>query len=257
LFLVHNLNDKTFFTINGSFWSLALEMQLYLLYPLFLFIRKKLGVNKTTLFVLSLFFLSIIFKIIIDFKSLPFETSAPRLWIIWVIGALYGEYYFLGKRVFQFKGYHIVLLLILIIPFRFTILYRYFSPLYFALFYAIFAEWFLNYSIGHFNTFINKIYGFIKFIGTCSYSMYLLHQPLLKIFYTYFSSWIDSRNSLSLKVINISFTFLVIVLISFLSFLFVEKPSIVYGKLFYKKYLQPNRLIVANERNQILEKVNE
>ncbi|PKK36567.1 hypothetical protein BWI96_11995 [Siphonobacter sp. SORGH_AS_0500] len=42
LLMVHNLSgdSRIIFGINSSFWSLALEVQLYLLYPLFLYLRK-------------------------------------------------------------------------------------------------------------------------------------------------------------------------------------------------------------------------
>lgn len=32
IFLLHNLDQRTFFGINGSFWSVAAEVQLYMLY---------------------------------------------------------------------------------------------------------------------------------------------------------------------------------------------------------------------------------
>ncbi|HEV2456273.1 MAG TPA: acyltransferase family protein, partial [Verrucomicrobiae bacterium] len=43
LFLVHNFNQSTFTGIVGSFWSLAVEAQLYLLYPLLLRVVGRLG----------------------------------------------------------------------------------------------------------------------------------------------------------------------------------------------------------------------
>lgn len=49
LFLVHNLNQATFMGINGSFWSLAIEAQLYLLYPLLLLLVGKFGWRRTML----------------------------------------------------------------------------------------------------------------------------------------------------------------------------------------------------------------
>src|SRR5262249_45093449 len=42
-FLVHNFSDRNFFSINGSFWSLAHEAQFYLLYPLLLGVRRAIG----------------------------------------------------------------------------------------------------------------------------------------------------------------------------------------------------------------------
>lgn len=47
-FLTHNLSDKTFISINPSFWSIALEVQLYLIYPIYIILIKYLGSGKTT-----------------------------------------------------------------------------------------------------------------------------------------------------------------------------------------------------------------
>ena len=47
LFLVHNFLPRTFFGINGSFWSLAVEAQLYLVFPVLLFLTARLGWRRT------------------------------------------------------------------------------------------------------------------------------------------------------------------------------------------------------------------
>ena len=47
LLLVHNLSDFTLYGINGSFWTIALEMQLYLLYPLLRSLVKHCGWSET------------------------------------------------------------------------------------------------------------------------------------------------------------------------------------------------------------------
>ena len=43
LFMLHNLDPKTCYSINGVFWTLAIEEQLYLAYFLLLFFRTRLG----------------------------------------------------------------------------------------------------------------------------------------------------------------------------------------------------------------------
>jgi peptidoglycan/LPS O-acetylase OafA/YrhL len=43
LLLIHNYRQDTLYHINGSFWSLALEAQYYLLYPLLLSARRAVG----------------------------------------------------------------------------------------------------------------------------------------------------------------------------------------------------------------------
>ena len=53
LFMLHNLDLRTTYTINGAFWTLAIEEQLYLAYFLLLFLRIRLGWTKTLLLCFS------------------------------------------------------------------------------------------------------------------------------------------------------------------------------------------------------------
>src|SRR4051812_12166801 len=45
--LVHNFDEDTFLGINGAFWTIAVEVQLYLLYPVLLGLVKRLGWKRT------------------------------------------------------------------------------------------------------------------------------------------------------------------------------------------------------------------
>lgn len=47
LFLIHNYPSSTYIGINGAFWSLAIEAQLYLMYPALLMLVAKLGWRRT------------------------------------------------------------------------------------------------------------------------------------------------------------------------------------------------------------------
>src|SRR5215211_910502 len=47
LLMLHNLDPKTCYTINGVFWTLAIEEQLYLAYFLLLFLRVRWGWGVT------------------------------------------------------------------------------------------------------------------------------------------------------------------------------------------------------------------
>jgi peptidoglycan/LPS O-acetylase OafA/YrhL len=55
VFLVHNFPRRGFIAINGPFWSLAIEFQVYLLYPVLLLLHGKYGKKVTfaVLFVLA------------------------------------------------------------------------------------------------------------------------------------------------------------------------------------------------------------
>jgi peptidoglycan/LPS O-acetylase OafA/YrhL len=47
LLMVHNLDSATFFGINSAFWSLAVEVQLYMIYPALLWLVVRLGWTAT------------------------------------------------------------------------------------------------------------------------------------------------------------------------------------------------------------------
>ena len=49
VFMLHNLDPKTAYSINGVFWTLAIEEQLYLAYFLLLFLRTRWGWGPTLL----------------------------------------------------------------------------------------------------------------------------------------------------------------------------------------------------------------
>ena len=43
LFLVHNFNPDWYYGINGAFWSIAVESQLYVLYPVLVALASRRG----------------------------------------------------------------------------------------------------------------------------------------------------------------------------------------------------------------------
>ena len=52
--LTHNYFPRSIYKINGAFWSIAVEAQLYLIYPLLLTLVRRIGWNKSLLFTLLL-----------------------------------------------------------------------------------------------------------------------------------------------------------------------------------------------------------
>lgn len=91
VFMLHNLDPRTAYTINGAFWTLAIEEQLYLAYFLLLFLRIRYGWTIT----LVLCFSARIAWLIMS-RSLseplgfhvPVTEAAATNWFIWALGAL-------------------------------------------------------------------------------------------------------------------------------------------------------------------------
>ena len=91
LFMLHNVDPRTTYTINGAFWTLAIEEQLYLAYFLLLFLRIRFGWTRTLVvcfsariaWVILSRYLSNAFSI-----HIPVGEAAATNWFIWALGAL-------------------------------------------------------------------------------------------------------------------------------------------------------------------------
>jgi peptidoglycan/LPS O-acetylase OafA/YrhL len=89
--MLHNLDPQTCYSINGVFWTLAIEEQLYLAYFLLLFIRMRWGWGPT-LIVCGLarvgwFFFSH-FVWLATGAGIPVPEAAASHWLTWALGAL-------------------------------------------------------------------------------------------------------------------------------------------------------------------------
>jgi peptidoglycan/LPS O-acetylase OafA/YrhL len=92
LFLVHTFSGPAFESANQVLWTIAVETQFYLLYPLVLLARRRWTFAQMTgaLFVLSLLLGAIALKIAPDQAWLVQDTFAARLWE-WVLGCWIAE----------------------------------------------------------------------------------------------------------------------------------------------------------------------
>ena len=91
LFMLHNIDPRTAYTVNGAFWTLAIEEQLYLAYFLLLFLRIRFGWTKT---LIVCFAARIVWVLLsrglgdaLGFH-IPTTEAAATNWFIWALGAL-------------------------------------------------------------------------------------------------------------------------------------------------------------------------
>lgn len=91
LLMLHNLDPHTCYTINGVFWTLAIEEQLYLAYFLLLFLRKHLGWGITlgicALARVGWFFFSHAVWVWTGL-GVPVPEAAAVHWFTWALGAI-------------------------------------------------------------------------------------------------------------------------------------------------------------------------
>jgi len=91
LLMLHNLDPQTCYTINGVFWTLAIEEQLYLAYFLLLFIRVRWGWGVTLAVCLLARLAWMIFSHVLWLKTgfgIPVPEAAASHWFTWALGAL-------------------------------------------------------------------------------------------------------------------------------------------------------------------------
>src|SRR5688500_16773325 len=91
LLMLHNLDPQTCYTINGVFWTLAIEEQLYLAYFLLLFVRIRWGWLVTIAICLGarVAWLLLSYLVWVRFgDGIPVPESAAAHWFTWALGAL-------------------------------------------------------------------------------------------------------------------------------------------------------------------------
>jgi peptidoglycan/LPS O-acetylase OafA/YrhL len=91
LLMLHNLDPHTCYTINGVFWTLAIEEQLYLAYFLLLFIRVRWGWGVTLAVCLLARLGWIVFSHLVWLKTgfgIPVPEAAASHWFTWALGAI-------------------------------------------------------------------------------------------------------------------------------------------------------------------------
>ncbi len=180
IFLIHNFFNSTIYSVNPAMWSLATEIQLYLLYPLMLFATSKLGFDR---FIKVLFVVTAIAYLVLIISNRGIDTPNPALWrntgllwFQWVLGAYLAECYLNSKRLFHHPKTWTGILGPLIVIMSFMQPLSQFAYSCAALLFAVIIEAVLSTT--------NKPPKSLKFLGNlgiCSYSFYLWHQPLLQI----------------------------------------------------------------------------
>jgi peptidoglycan/LPS O-acetylase OafA/YrhL len=91
LLMLHNLDPHTCYSINGVFWTLAVEEQLYLAYFLLLFIRNRWGWGPT-LIICGLarvgWFFMVHYVWLATGFGIPVPEAAASHWFTWALGAI-------------------------------------------------------------------------------------------------------------------------------------------------------------------------
>ena len=225
---LHNIRQQDFFQINSSFWSLATEVQFYLMYPLLLWLVGRFGLWNTLKGLL-------IFRIVAALALLPFQNwklpihgslffSAPILWFDWALGAWLAERYFAGIRVFNRPNVWLsVAAIALLLAFQNKMSYV-FTFILSSIFFAVLIEQALYAKIKE-----TSLTRSLSTLGVCSYSFYLFHQPLLIIGLRRIQA-LGIKSEIPQMFALVGFGLTVIFGISWLLYISAEKWSHAMGK---------------------------
>lgn len=203
--LIHNYNDQTYFGINASFWTIAVEVQLYLLYPLLLWIVARYGWRTALVTVAScecgirtwaavyqtlqgvsgydyphLFDKLLPFYSYVDTPTLVLLNASPlAFWFSWSLGA-YAADALLKNNPMSLAKSSIPFWIFLVVAAYFI---RPLDPFMF-LFCAVAITAVVSRHLSNTGPTISRSNFWLeqlRLTGVYSYSIYLLHQPLLGV----------------------------------------------------------------------------
>jgi len=238
LLMLHNLDSQTAYSINGIFWTLAIEEQLYLAYFLLLFIRGRWGWTVTLLVCLFARAGWMFFSHLVWVKTgfgLPVPEAAASHWFTWALGALAVEAVYgvveLPRWTRDLRVATVVITIASIISAYLPSISKD-TPLHDACWFLIHPLW----GIGFFIV-VNRIViaeqgwtrqlrlpsliSMFATLGLFSYSMYLTHEL------TIMQSWRWS-NSAYLQVVNVFIAIVpATIFFAWVFFWFCEKPFMV------------------------------
>jgi len=238
IFLVHNFTDHFFFgKVVGALWTIAIEVQLYLLYPLLLAVASRWGWQKTLLLTAMIEVSmrgseSLVTFLQPEHHTTHLLTGSPfYFWFSWTSGAALAEAWLKNQPLPFRDTYHFIWPVLLVGAYFF----RPFYPFLFTLA-ALTSVWVMAFLLER-RTYDFTASGWKKYAldhlrwaGVVSYSAYLIHQPLLNAI-AYRFSMIHGHKlpSLLLYVICLLAWFPIFGL-SYLCYRYLELPGIAWGK---------------------------
>ena len=180
--LVHNLDWRWFYGINSSFWSIAVEVQLYALYPPLVFLTKRLGWGRT---LAGIAVIEVVLRLadgilltVIDSGLLKYASGSPFMfWFSWSIGAFIAERH-IRKMPLVTSGYWVCAVGIAAIGSAWIKPVSSMSFLFFALLTGGVISRLLWKPV-RVLPIPGVVWKHLQQVGVWSFSLYLFHQPLL------------------------------------------------------------------------------
>jgi len=224
VFVLQGFFQSSFNSINVVLWTISIELAFYLIYPIFYYLRSRYSLNLALLFSFTISSSCIIgYYLKTDLYYAAQKYFVLNLWFAWCCGAYLADKKTfsnndLTKPLYKLIYLFIVLFFVLSLNFNYpalSIIYYQFDILIWTgplLFLISKEHWFE----------INQVLFIrvITYIGLSSYSLYLLHEPLIYL-----------KNFLVHKYIPVRFQFAFICagfglvpFLAWLNYIIVERP---------------------------------
>jgi len=228
-FSLQGFTVQYFNTINLVLWTITIEIAFYIIYPIFYYLRLKFSLKLALLTTFIVSCLSIVYLSLQQTITLPQYYLVFNIWFSWCCGAYIADKLFFNPKAFQKLTFKIVYGLILVL-FVYATFYpsHYFSIVQYQLKILIWTgpliyllsleDWFAR----HKSWFLH----IIACIGLSSYSLYLLHEPLIAIKNYLVHAYLPNEFQKAGVIIGIIF----IPIIAWLSYRYIERPFMVRKK---------------------------
>ncbi len=239
LFLLHNFRYQTIYGINSSYWSIAIEVQLYALYPLLIVLTKRFGWGRS---LVSIAAIEVTLRLTdgvlttVSGRGIPFYLAASPLiyWFSWSIGAYVAERHIRGtlRSIPNYSLYAIGTA---------AVTASFFKPLsgmsfpLFALLTAGVVATFLYEGKQQFPL-PTALRTHLQNVGIWSFSLYLWHQPFVAAVPRLLSKIAPGTHLHGVVIFALCMMLWIFAVpMARLSYLFCELPSISLGKPFYTR----------------------
>lgn len=223
LFCLQGFTVPYFNTINLVLWTITIEIAFYIIYPIFYYLRLKYGLNKA---LLAVFLVSLLFITYFTFqKNIPHSQFyfVGNIWFAWCCGAFIADKLYFNPAYFNTVFYKIIYALIFIafvvlfvlnIKLLAIVTYQvniivWSGPLIFIL---SKEKWLSKRK----SIFLN----ILVYIGLSSYSLYLLHEPLIALKNYIVHEFLPAK----FQIIGFILGVFIIPLIAWFNYCYVEKP---------------------------------
>ncbi len=228
--LLHNFHGGVAWTINPTFWSIAVEVQLYALYPVLIFMANRWGWRRALMVTLVIELALRAFSSATHIRDAWLYLNPLFYWFSWSVGAALAEAHVKHEPIpFARPSLLFFPLLMLVCymihplaTFCFTLASL--STAYFM------AHWLRHPEEIPFTSARGAIfYNQLRLAGLTSYSLYLIHAPLLALVYNFVSVRVPGLPHLALFAICVASYYLILGL-GYAMYCWIEQPSIACGK---------------------------